>query len=238
MLWEKLKQIFRNSYLHPRYIANREITKAVSEEGAFLCGRLLDIGCGKKPYAHLLPKVSHYVGIDVPTTMHGLSNIDIIASGLALPFKDQSSDCILCTEVLEHTPDPMLSLHEMQRVVRKGGVLLLTVPLSEQIHEEPYDYYRFTEYALQWLLSKSGWKILRIHRRGGTWLELGYRLSSALYCGIGAQRDQSGQYHPRVLLGPLIVFSCALIQIGANILDKIVKIQLSTIGYVVLAQKE
>jgi SAM-dependent methyltransferase len=238
MIWKKLKQILMNSYFHPRYIANREITNTVAEEGRFLYGRMLDVGCGKKPYAHLLPMVNHYVGIDIPTSMHGLSNINVIASGLALPFESQSSDSILCTEVLEHTPDPLLSLQEMQRVAKEGGVLLLTVPLSEQIHEEPHDYYRFTEHALRWLLSRSGWKILRLHQRGGTWLELGYRLSSALYCGIGAWRDQSGQYHPRVFLGPLTIIGCTLIQIAATILDKIIRIQLSTIGYVVLAQKE
>ncbi|HEX5688589.1 MAG TPA: methyltransferase domain-containing protein, partial [Roseiflexaceae bacterium] len=146
-------------------------------------------------------------------------------------------DSILCTEVLEHTPDPLQVLRELWRVTKPGGRLLLTVPLSEQLHEEPYDFWRFTKYALDELLRASGWRILRLHERGGTWLELGYRLSSFLYSAYGARRDATGAHTPHLLRGPAVLALCAAVQIAAAALDRAFPSQLSTIGYGLLAEK-
>jgi SAM-dependent methyltransferase len=238
MGWDKLKKVFRYSFFHPRYLANRELSKIISLEGSILHGNLLDVGCGRKPYAHLLPNVNSYIGLDVPSTMHSLSQVDVIGTSLALPFQNESFDSILCTEVLEHTPDPLMALCEMWRVTKAEEVLLLTAPLSEQLHEEPYDYYRFTRYGLNYLLRKSGWKILKVYERGGTWLELGYRLSSFLYSSIGAKRNADGALDPRFFLGPLILTVCAGLQFMALVLDTVWRFRLSTIGYGIIAQKE
>lgn len=237
MAWNELKEAFRYSFFHPRYLANRELRRIVSE-ASILHGNLLDVGCGRKPYAHLFPNVNRYIGLDVPSTMHSLSHVDVIGTVLALPFQKGCLDSILCTEVLEHTPAPLMALGEMWRVTEPGGVLLLTVPLSEQLHEEPYDYYRFTKYGLNYLLRKSGWKILRIYERGGTWLELGYRLSSFLYSSIGAKRNEDGGLEPRLFLGPLTIIICAGVQLVASALDVVWRSRLSTVGYGAIAQKE
>ncbi len=237
MAWSKLKEAFRYSFFHPRYLANRELRRIVSG-ASILHGSLLDVGCGRKPYVHLFPNVERYIGLDVPFTMHGLSHVDVVGTGLALPFEKGRFDSILCTEVLEHTPAPLMVLHEMWRVAKPGGVLLLTVPLSEQLHEAPYDYYRFTKHGLDYLLLKSGWKILRVYERGGTWLELGYRLSSFLYSSMGAKRNADGTLEPRLLLGPLTIVICAGVQLMASALDAVWRSRLSTIGYGVIAQKE
>lgn len=236
MLWDRLKQRFAYSYLHPRYLAQRELRHCVMQEAALLRGTLLDVGCGKKPYADLI-QVDTYIGLDVPTSMHGIQKVDVIGTAWRLPFRDQVFDSILCTEVLEHVPDPVAALQEMRRVTRTHGVLLLTVPLSEQLHEEPYDFYRFTRYALTDLLDKTGWRVKRIHERGGVWLELGYRLSSALYTELGARRASGGALQPRLILGPLIVVACTLIQLIASRLDHLWRSSLSTIGYCVVAEK-
>lgn len=238
MKWSKLKEAFRHSFFHPRYLADREVQKIVSFEAPGLQGDLLDIGCGKKPYMHLFPNVKRYIGIDVPSTMHGLSSVDVMGTGLALPFRKGCFDSILCTEVLEHTLDPLMALCEMWRVAKPGGTLLLTVPLSEQLHEEPYDYYRFTKHGLIYLLQKSGWKVMRIYERGGMWLELGYRLSSFLYSSIGAKRNVDGSLEPRLFLGPMTIIVCAGIQLIAAALNTVWRSRLSTLGYGVIAQKE
>lgn len=202
-----------------------------------LHGKLLDVGCGKKPYAGLFSNVKMYVGLDVPSSMHGLSQVDVVSTCLTLPFRDACFGNVLCTEVLEHTPEPLAALQEMWRVTKPGGLLLLTVPLSEQLHEEPYDFYRFTKFGLDYLLRKSQWQTLRIYERGGAWLELGHRLSSFIYSAIGARQDPSGAFEPRFLLGPLVVFFCAVVQFLAVVMDKMWKSSLSTIGYGVVAQK-
>jgi SAM-dependent methyltransferase len=228
----------RNSYIHPRYLAQREITRIILLEEKSLHGKLLDVGCGRKPYRQFVSQVKEYIGLDVPSTIHNINNADVVGSSLALPFKNNYFDSILCTEVLEHIPEPLVALQEVARVTKQGGSLLITVPMSEQLHEEPYDFYRFTQYSLVHLLDKSGWKMIRLYKRGGTWLELGYRFSSFIYSTIGAQRTPSGYLKRRFLLAPLVALFCALIQIVVSCLDSVWKSDLSTIGFGILAQKE
>jgi SAM-dependent methyltransferase len=237
MLWFKLKKRLGRSFLHPRHIAQEELRQFVLAEGPGLRGRLLDIGCGKKPYAEYFTAVEAHVGVDVPSTMHGLESVEAVATALALPFQDSSFDSVVCTEVLEHTPDPLAALREMWRVSTADATLLVTVPLSEQLHEEPFDFYRFTKYGLEHLLRISGWRIVRCSARGGAWLELGYRLSSLLYSVVGAHRDAVGGMKPRLLLGPPVVVLCAAIQVLAALLDQLWSAPVSTIGYSVVATK-
>jgi SAM-dependent methyltransferase len=231
-----IKQRLRYSYLHPRYLAHRELKDLVVKEAPQLVGRLLDVGCGQTPYKELLA-ASPYIGVDRPVTMHGLSEIDAFSTAVALPFAPESFDSLLCTEVLEHLPQPELALQEMGRVARPGALLLVTAPFGEQLHEEPFDYYRFTHYGLQDLLTRNGWETLTLHHRGGTWLELGYRFSSFLYSALGATRKADGSMHTRMILGPVVIGVCVLVQLLADGLDRVWKVELSTIGYGILARK-
>jgi SAM-dependent methyltransferase len=233
-----LKQWLMHSYLHPRYLAARELHKIIALEAPKLSGYVLDVGCGQKPYRrYLRPDVMH-IGLDVPTSMHGMDAIDTLGTAHHLPFQDAVFDGCLCSEVLEHTSTPLQVLSEMARVTKTGGTLLLTVPFSEQLHEIPHDYYRFTEYALQSLMASTGWTLQRVYCRGSAWLELTYRLSSLLYSAVGATRDEIGQHHPKLILGPVIVIICMLIQMIGSMLDKRWPISLSTIGYGIVAVKQ
>jgi SAM-dependent methyltransferase len=237
MAWSQWKQRFSDSYLHPRFLAKRALQQWVASEAPAARGRLLDVGCGRKPYAALFSHVTSHIGLDVPSSMHGLAQVDVAGVGWALPFCAGAFDTVLCTEVLEHTPEPLLVLAEMGRVSKPAGLLLLTVPLSEQLHEEPYDYYRFTRYSLSYLLQKSGWRVVHIRERGGAWLELGYRLSSFLYSSIGATTAEDGTLATRPILGPPVIVLCALVQMTAALLNRLWPSRLSTIGYGVVAQK-
>lgn len=233
-----IKKYLRSTWLHPRHLAQREIAKFVREEGPSLTGRLLDVGCGKKQYVQYVPNVKAYVAVDVPSAMYGGNHADVMASILALPFERDSFDSILCTEVLEHTPDPSLGLKELARVAKPGAKLLLTVPLSEQLHEEPNDHCRFTRHWLRYLLERNGWQIEKIRERGGAWLELTYRFSSLLYSSSGAKIDSAGNLKPRPFLGPPVVLLCAIVQLTGYLLNKAWPCPLSTIGYVVVAMRK
>jgi len=218
-------------------LANRELSHYISLEAHALLGSLLDIGCGRKPYIELFDNIDTYIGIDMPSTIHGITKLDAYSSALALPFSASSFDNLLCTEVLEHVPNPLLALNEMYRITRPGGILLLTIPFSEQLHEGPYDYYRYTIHGIKYLLNSSNWNILRCYNRGGAWLEIGYRFSSLLYSSIGAKRDETGYLHSRLIIVIPVLFVCSLVQFLSGFLDNIWKIKFSTIGYVIIAQK-
>ncbi|MDR3574523.1 MAG: class I SAM-dependent methyltransferase [Anaerolineaceae bacterium] len=233
-----IKNLLRNSFFHPRYLAQHELWSLIESEGFQLTGKLLDVGCGHKPYQSLLRCINEYIGLDVPSSMHGLDQVDVIGTSMSLPFMENCFDSLLCTEVLEHVPEPMAALREMARVAKTGGLLLLSAPLSEQLHEEPYDFYRYTCHGLIYLLNKTGWNVLNIKTRGGVWLEMGYRFSSFLYTSIGAKRTANGGLQPRLVIGPIVILACTLIQGSAWVLNRMWKSDLSTIGYGVLAQKK
>lgn len=122
--------------------------------------RLLDLGCGEKPFQYLYGDcVKESVGIDLPSSPHNRSDVDVFASGMALPFENESFDVVLCSEVMEHVPEPGLLLGEIFRVLSPGGKLILTTPFMVAEHETPIDYFRYTRYGLRFLLSKSGFTV-------------------------------------------------------------------------------
>ena len=118
---------------------------------ARITGKTLDVGCGEMPFRGFLPAGADYTGLDIPAAEDfGMNrNPDIVDfDGLTIPFPDNSFDCVLCTEVLEHAEDPVALIAEMRRVLRKGGVLIATIPFSARVHHAPYDFHRFTRYRL------------------------------------------------------------------------------------------
>ncbi len=142
-----------------------------------LRGRLLDVGCGRKPYHALFADhVESYWGVDFPVTMvnsyKSATQADAFANCLELPFQNDSFDTVLSTQVLEHVPDPRLLIAEMARVLRPGGVLILSAPMTWPLHEEPYDFYRYTTYGLKNLLHSNRFTVIEEIQRGGTILTL------------------------------------------------------------------
>lgn len=142
------------------------ILDAVREAVPFLKGRLLDVGCGNKPYASIL-RCSEHIGVDVATSPHDSARFDFTYDGKGLPFGDEDFDSVLCTEVLEHCPEPRALMREIRRVLRPGGHALITVPMVFHHHEEPYDYGRFTRYGIEALAAAAGLEMLWVRPRGG-----------------------------------------------------------------------
>lgn len=134
---------------------------------------LLDAGAGKCPYKAFFSQ-ANYIAIDV--SKKNDSKLDLIANLDTLPFQSNSVDAILCTQVLEHVKQPQKVLLEFRRVLKAGGRLFLTVPQGWGLHEKPYDYFRFTSYALDFLLKNAGFEIIFIKPRGGYFWYLGDRL--------------------------------------------------------------
>ena len=93
--------------------------------------------------------------------------MDVIGDAQNLPFKPKSFDTVLCSEVIEHVKEPYTALKEINRVLKKSGILILTAPHLFYVHERPNDYFRFTNYGLSYLLKKAGFKIISLKPTGG-----------------------------------------------------------------------
>ncbi len=134
----------------------------------YASGDLLDIGCGLKPYQSIFaPFVSKHIGVDLETSPHGTDRIDLIGSAYATNVAGESCDVVLCSEVLEHLEEPLAAVKEMNRVLNPGGVAIVTVPFFWHIHEEPRDFYRYTEYGLRYLFEQGGFEILEVRPLSG-----------------------------------------------------------------------
>src|SRR5262245_41657300 len=132
-------------------------------------GRLLDVGCGQKPYEHIFtPFLSEYVGIEREETFaltHAAGaerRPDLTYDGRRLPFDDRSFDTVLNVQVLEHTPHPAELVSEMARVLRDDGRLILSAPFQFRLHEEPHDYFRYSPHGLRALCSDAGLEITEV----------------------------------------------------------------------------
>lgn len=150
-------------YLHLRSLV-ADLTKAAGRAG----GTLLDIGCGNKAYEKLFAeRVRKYVGCDVVQSSE--RRVDVISLASELPFDDGSFDTVLCTQVIEHVADHRAVLSEAFRVLRPAGLLILSGPMYWPPHEEPYDFFRFTEHGLRYLLGEVGFGDIEIAGNGGKW---------------------------------------------------------------------
>lgn len=124
--------------------------------------RVLDVGAGDAPYRELFAGF-HYVTSDWEGTSHVPdAPYDLVAQAHDLPVEDASFDAVVCTQVLEHLPEPWLALEEFHRVLRPGGRVVVTAPLTWYLHELPHDYWRFTAYGLRHLLERAGFERIDI----------------------------------------------------------------------------
>ena len=134
-----------------------------SLKGRNRSGVLLDLGCGERPYKNEYDVyVKKSVGIDVPWSLHEKHHIDAFGKAEMLGFKNESFDVILFTSVLEHVENPSKALQEASRVLKNNGILILTVPFMVPLHEQPYDFYRFTPFSLEILLDEARFKVQKI----------------------------------------------------------------------------
>ena len=121
-----------------------------------LKGRVLDVGAGKKQYQVYLHPDVEYITIDILSAPRP----KIVCDARALAFTANSFDSAMCMEVLEHVPEPLAALLDINRVLKPGGQLYLTTPMTWGLHYVPFDFYRFTKYGLEHLLNRSGFQLL------------------------------------------------------------------------------
>ena len=134
------------------YLDCRRRTQLICQEAARLppsARVMLDIGGRGKPYAKFFnARVRWHFVVDIEPG----ASVDLVADARLVPVADSSVDVVLCTQVLEHIPEPVPVLQEIFRVLRPGGTLILSVPAIFPQHGSPGDYWRFMPQGLSWLL--------------------------------------------------------------------------------------
>ena len=145
-------------------------------------GRLLDIGCGTKPWRETFsPHVDEHIGVDHAQTLHGLTSVDVISDAYHVPLADGYADTILLTEVLEHLERPAQALAECRRLLGPGGHLILTTPFSWPLHEEPRDFFRYSPHGLRHLSKEAGLEVVELQALSGIWTTMSLHLSYAVH---------------------------------------------------------
>jgi len=156
--------------------------------------RLLDVGCGTKPYEPFFrDAVAEYVGVDVANPAAELEG-----TVEDIPVRDGSFDLVLCTQTLEHANDPARAVRELRRVVAAGGRVLASTHGVQVYHPNPDDLWRWTHAGLERLFRENGdWSAVDVTPASGTTACLGMLV--AIYINLLAKRLRAG-----ALASPLI----------------------------------
>jgi SAM-dependent methyltransferase len=146
--------------------------------------RVLDVGCGDKPYLPFFePYVSEYVGVDVVDNPRA----ELKGPVEALPVADGSFDVVLCAQVLEHCDNPARAVMELRRVTRTGGRVLASTHGVMVYHPSPGDYWRWTHAGLERLfLANAAWSAVTVSPASGTGACLG--MVASLFIDLLAKR--------------------------------------------------
>lgn len=132
----------------------------------FFNDRLLDIGCGQKPYALLINSlVKKYIGLDLPG-QDEVKCSDIFADGLSIPFKSESFATVLATDMLDEVASPLHLLWEANRVLKPDGHLIVLVSNHYDIFQKGTVYAQYTADGLRYLAEKSGFNVVLMKTKG------------------------------------------------------------------------
>jgi len=162
---------------------------------------VLDAGAGRGPYRKMF-KHARYEAADFAQLSTAYTKLDYVCSLVDIPVKDARFDRILFNQVLEHIDDPPAVLKELHRVLKPGGQILCTVPLFYQEHQQPYDYFRYTKFALQKLFTDTGFENVRIE-----WLEGYFGTVSYQFHLMSRWLPDASRFDPGwrgVYLGPML----------------------------------
>jgi len=158
--------LWNSSFLNWYYL--KKVMVQVGQEDIY--GICLDIGSGNSPYKPYL-NVQKYISVDNDeycATSYQKNHNEINADAKDLPFPEEFADSVILNQVLEHIDDFDLVLSEIHRVLKNKGKFIISVPFIYHIHAEPNDYFRFSEYGIQYILKKHGFKIMKFHYLGYT----------------------------------------------------------------------
>ncbi len=157
---EQFSPSFLGIFVNPFYFARKGLFNNISELAKHIHGKVLDVGCGQKPYEPLF-NVTNYIGLEIDTDQNRKNKkANFFYNGSLFPFSDCDFDCVIVNQVFEHIFNPDQFLNEINRVLKSKGMLLLTVPFVWDEHELPFDYARYSSFGLSHILKEHGFEVM------------------------------------------------------------------------------
>ena len=166
--WEWFGDALGATPIHPQFFAKRYATKAraIAIDRSF--GVVADVGSGRAPYRHAIEaksNVTKYITIDHPEATEFYDKdypLDIKADiSETIPMADKSVDTAVLLMVMEHLPQPSAALAELYRILKPGGVIILSTVMTHPVHDAPFDFYRYTRFGIERLLKDNGLSIIQ-----------------------------------------------------------------------------
>lgn len=195
-------------------------------------GVLYDLGCGESPFREFfLCHADKYIGVDWAGSYHD-TNADVAADlNKPLPLESDIADTVVSISVMEHLCEPQVMLNEAYRILKPGGFIILHVPFMWQVHEAPYDFYRYTCYGLRYMFGKAGFSEIEVNSASGFWsmwtLKFNYQSTRLI----------RGTWVVRKLVTLILKLIWALDQRIASWADKHWQCDDEAAGYYVVAKK-
>ena len=191
-----------NSSRHRLWKENAAFAKMVPEDAL-----VLDAGAGSSPYKSLFNH-AQYESADFEKVDKKYASTTYVCSLERIPVEDCRFDFILFNQVMEHLPDPKLVLAELNRILKPGGKMIYSGPLFFEEHEQPYDFFRYTQFGVRKLFSAAGFMIERLDWLEGYFGTVGYQLDCmARYLPLNPQDYGGG------IIGYAVIPIMALLKI-------------------------
>lgn len=201
---------------HFQWLSARMIHRDLRSILPTLSGRILDVGCGYAPYRKWLNEEHcSYVGLDID----GGDNVaDIrVLSDVAWPIEKESIDVVICTQVIEHVNDLDFVMHELRKVLKPGGLLIVSVPFSYNEHGAPFDFRRLSVFGVMELLKKD-FELQTILREGAVGSVIGIWLLNWVWISL----SMNSLTKAFKFLGlPLLICISFVINLMATLLDRL-----------------
>lgn len=181
---------------------------------------MLDIGCGERQLKSVLGADIQYIALDYPATIDlgYASKPQVFGDAHCLPFASDSVDTVLMLDVLEHLAQPEVAMGEVWRTLKTGGAVIVEVPFMYPLHDEPYDYQRWSEHGLRVLFERHGLNVKAIRPYGEPAETAAALLAVAL---VKHLVDAARQRKFAVILAPLFLIAVPCINIAGWLLARI-----------------
>lgn len=243
MMFSKWKRRLSNSDLLAFNLRNRDRWIARQAAAVPPGSRVLDVGAGSAPYRGLFVacdyKTQDFAELKNEQLRNGgYGSIDFVSDASSIPVPDSSFDVVLCTEMLEHVPEPISVVREFGRIVAPGGRLILTAPLGSGIHQEPYHFYGgYTPYWYRRFLKQAGFQSIEIAANAGSLRHIAQE--TIRFVQITRPFSFAAPWYCQTLWTPfwllLVPILAFCVPLAARLLDRFDREQRFTVGYHVTA---